>query len=64
MMGLVILTVVFIGAAMAIMAVGVILSGRCLRGSCGGPDILDPDGDPLRCAGCPNRQAETSSAGD
>ena len=56
--------IVFIAAAMAIMAVGVVLSGRCLRGSCGGPDVLGPDGDSIRCAGCPNRRTETDPATD
>ena len=49
MMGLVILTVIFIGAAMAIMAVGVILSGRCLRGSCG--TIRSRTASPMSCLG-------------
>lgn len=52
------LTVAVFGFAMLIMSVGVIFTGRCLRGSCGGPDILDPNGDPLTCATCPNRQDE------
>ncbi|MDZ4858661.1 MAG: hypothetical protein SGI88_06730 [Candidatus Hydrogenedentes bacterium] len=41
--------------AVAFMAVGVIFSGRCLRGSCGGNPVLGPDGEPLLCATCPNR---------
>ena len=45
-------------AIMAIMAVGVILDGRCLRGSCGGPDITSPDGESLACATCPRRKTE------
>lgn len=55
-MQLVILTTLFIGAAMLIMAVGVLFSNRCLRGSCGGSEILDSDGQPLTCATCPNRR--------
>ena len=46
---------------MAIMAVGVVFSGRCLRGSCGGPDAVGPDGEPLNCAACPNRKASQSA---
>jgi hypothetical protein len=38
---------------MAGMAVGVMFSNKCLRGSCGGPEILGPDGDPLTCDTCP-----------
>jgi len=41
---------------MAAMAVGVMVQGRCLRGSCGGPEALDADGEPLACATCPNRK--------
>lgn len=41
------------------MAIGVIFQDKCLRGSCGGPGVLGPDGEDLRCAGCPNRDRET-----
>jgi len=44
------LTTAIIGAVLLIMAVGVILSGRCLRGSCGGPDGIGPGGEPIPCA--------------
>jgi hypothetical protein len=37
------------------MALGSKLTGRCLRGSCGGPEALGPDGAPLACRNCPNR---------
>jgi hypothetical protein len=43
------------GLAFAAMAIGAMLSGRCLRGSCGGPEARGPKGEPLSCAGCPNR---------
>lgn len=47
------------GFIMLIMAVGVIFSGRCLRGSCGGSDeVIGPDGEPIRCATCPKRKKE------
>lgn len=42
--------------AMAVMSVGVIFSGRCLRGSCGGPEVLDGEGEPISCAACPRRK--------
>lgn len=54
-MELILLSIGVIGAAMAAMAVGVIFSNRCLRGSCGGPDAFGPDGQTLNCATCPNR---------
>jgi hypothetical protein len=47
---------------MAIMAVGVLVNGRCLRGSCGGPDAVGPDGEPLNCAACPNRKTRISAS--
>jgi hypothetical protein len=52
------LSIVVVGAAMAAMAVGVVLSNRCLRGSCGGPEVLGPDGQPLSCDACPARRRE------
>ena len=42
--------------AFAAMALGVMLSGRCLRGSCGGAEAIGPAGEKLTCAGCPNRR--------
>ena len=54
-MGITILTIVVIGLAMLGMAVGTIFSDRCLRGSCGGPEVLDASGEPLNCDTCPHR---------
>ena len=51
-----ILTLIFFALAMLVMSVGVIFSGRCLRGSCGGPEVLDAAGEPLSCAACPRRK--------
>ena len=34
-------------AIMAIMAVGVMFDGRCLRGSCGGADVTGPAAESL-----------------
>ncbi len=56
-MALLLLTITVIAACVILMSVGVLLNGRCLRGSCGGPDILGPDGEPLSCASCPLRRA-------
>src|SRR5690606_3081428 len=55
MLGLLTLTILVIGALMAAMAVGVIFKNKSLRGSCGGPDIVDCDGESLACGTCPNR---------
>lgn len=46
-----------IGIAVAAMALGVIFKRPCLRGSCGGPKVFGPDGEPISCATCPNRDA-------
>jgi hypothetical protein len=45
-----------IGIAVAAMAVGVMFRRPCLRGSCGGPAALAPDGSKLSCDNCPNRK--------
>lgn len=58
-MQLLFLVAAIMGAVMAIMAVGVIFGNRCLRGSCGGPEILGPDGESLLCATCPHRKEES-----
>lgn len=39
--------------AVAIMSVGLLSKNRCLRGSCGGPEVLDAQGESLRCGACP-----------
>ncbi len=49
-------TFVLIALAVGGMALGSRMTGRCLRGSCGGPAVLGPDGEPIEsCEGCPNR---------
>ena len=55
-MGVFLLTVIVMAVAMLIMAVGVLFRYPCLRGSCGGADLLDADGESLRCAACPHRK--------
>lgn len=49
------LTLCVFATAMLIMAVGVIFKRPCLRGSCGGAEVLAPNGEPLTCATCPNK---------
>ncbi len=41
-----------------IMSVGVIFNRPCLRGSCGGAQVLDSEGEPLSCSTCPNRDKQ------
>ena len=52
---LIVIVVGLFGLVMLGMAVGVLVQGKCLRGSCGGPDILDGNGESILCATCPNR---------
>jgi len=40
------------------MAIGVMFRRPCLRGSCGGPEALGPNGEKLSCGACPNRRAK------
>ena len=51
----VLLTLAAFAIAMLIMSVGVIFKRPCLRGSCGGPEVLDASGQSLSCATCPNK---------
>jgi len=53
MLTLMLLTLAVVGVAMLAMAVGTIVSNRCLRGSSGGVDATGPDGEPLCCDACP-----------
>jgi hypothetical protein len=55
-MGVFLITVLIIGLVMLVMAVGVLFSNRCLRGSCGGEATVGPDGDSLSCETCPVRK--------
>lgn len=63
-MKMLLLTCVLFGAAMAVMAVGVIIKGKCIRGTCGGEEIIGPDGELLNCDHCPTRkEKEEQTAG-
>jgi len=55
------LTTVLIGAAVLAMAVGVLFRRPCLRGSCGGPAVIGPDGEKISCSGCPNKDRKTAA---
>jgi len=54
-MSVFLLVLAVMGAAVLAMAVGVIFKRPCLRGSCGGPEVMGGDGEPISCAACPNR---------
>lgn len=55
-MEIVLFVAAIMGAVMTLMAVGVIFGNRCLRGSCGGPDVVGRDGESLSCTTCPHRK--------
>ena len=59
-MATLILTLAGFLAIMLVMAVGVIFKRPCLRGSCGGPEAVGPEGESLSCATCPNRKKNAS----
>ncbi len=59
---LLLLTLAVFAIAMTVMSVGVIFSGRCLRGSCGGSEVLDAAGNPMSCATCPKRKKGSDEA--
>ncbi len=54
-MAVFVLSFTFISIAVLAMAVGVIFGNRRLRGSCGGTPVLGPDGEPMTCSTCPNK---------
>ncbi len=54
-MGIVLVTIAVFALVVLIMSIGVIFSGRCIRGSCGGEEIIGPDGELLNCDTCPVR---------
>ncbi len=54
-MTLFLLVLGFVALAMLAMGIGVIFKRPCLRGSCGGPEVMGGDGGPVSCATCPNR---------
>lgn len=49
-------TLALFGLALAGLGIGVMAGRRCLRGSCGGPEVLGPNGERLSCDTCPNRR--------
>ena len=63
-MTLVLLTIGLIALIMFGMSIGYVLQGRCLRGSCGGPDVLGPGGESLSCSTCPLKKIRESAEQD
>jgi len=54
-MGLIVVAIIVVALSMLAMAVGVIFSNRCLRGSCGGTRATGPDSEVLGCESCPRQ---------
>ena len=50
------------GLIMLAMAVGVMVQKKALRGSCGGAEVFDCDGESLSCGACPNRKMRQEQA--
>lgn len=46
------------------MAIGYLVRGQCLRGSCGGDSVWGPDGELLLCDHCPKRKEYEDAAAD
>ena len=40
------------------MSIGIILSNRSLKGTCGGDPARGPDGLPMLCGACPKKQSD------
>jgi hypothetical protein len=59
---LLLITVAIMALVMVGMAVGVLFSNKCLRGSCGGPEVLGPDGASLTCDTCPLKEKPGKAA--
>lgn len=60
----VLLAVALFGLAMLAMAVGVLVSDRSLRGSCGGPSVQGPDGEAVSCGACPRKERDVCPSDD
>ena len=50
--------------AMLGMGLGVLVSDRSLRGSCGGPEVVTSGGESLSCGACPRNEAEVCPSDD
>jgi len=56
------LTLAAVAMAMLIMAIGVIFAGKCMRGNCGGDEVVGADGERLSCDDCPKRKEREAQA--
>lgn len=60
----ILLTMLIFGLAMAGMGVGVLLSNKALRGSCGGPEVVGADGEAISCGACPRNEQSLCPSDD
>ena len=61
-MSLFLITAGAFGLIMLAMAIGVMVQKKALRGSCGGAEVFDCDGESLTCGACPNRKKRQDAA--
>jgi hypothetical protein len=54
-MTIVVVTIAVFAVVMLVMAIGVIVRGKCLSGSCGGPKVVGDDGK-ITCGTCGRQQ--------
>ena len=58
------LTIGLVAVAMLGLSIGLILTGRCIKGSCGGDTRHGADGQPQQCPTCPNRKKHAARKTD
>lgn len=60
----IVLAIGFFGLCMGAMGVGTMMSGRRLRGSCGGDAVIGADGREISCGACPKKESEICPSDD
>jgi len=59
-----IIAVLLFSGFFAAMSIGVMVSGRKLKGSCGGDTVMDASGNPLSCGACPKKEQDICPSDD
>ncbi len=54
----VLITIVIFALLIAGMSIGILLSNRRLKGTCGGEPARGPDGLPMLCGACPKKESD------
>jgi hypothetical protein len=60
-MNVILLTIAIVAISMFALSIGLIFSNRCIRGSCGGPNAIGPDGQPISACACKQDKQESES---